>query len=376
MKRDNTIEAFFALVRAGLWEKDFQLPEYGEIDYDLLLQLAEEQSVMGLVAAGFDHVKNGNPPKEIVLQFVGQALQLEQQNQSMNSFVASLVEKMRKSDIYSLLLKGQGIAQCYERPLWRSCGDVDLFLSEDNYKKAKKYLLPLASTVELEGAYEKHLGMTIDSWVVELHGTLRSGLSKKIDKGLDLVRKNVFYGGEVRSWNNGNTQVFIPSADNDAIYIFTHILQHFFKGGIGLRQVCDWCRLLYTYKDSLNHGLLESRIRKMGLISEWRAFGTFAVNYLGMPIEAMPLFDENDNQNEKLKRKAKRICSFILEVGNFGQNRDMSYYGSKPYIMQKVISLKRRVGDLIRHARIFPMDSIRFFPRMMFNGVISAIRGE
>ena len=26
--------------------------------------------------------------------------------------------------------------------------------------------------------------------------------------------------------------------------------------------------------------------------------------------------------------------------------------------------------------KIFPLDTLRFFPRIMFNGVISAIRGE
>ena len=74
--RDNTVDAFFALVRAGLWEKDVNLSSFGEIDYNLLLQLAEEQSVVGLVAAGMEHVSDVKLPKEDVLQFVGQALQL------------------------------------------------------------------------------------------------------------------------------------------------------------------------------------------------------------------------------------------------------------------------------------------------------------
>ena len=31
MRKDNTIEAFFALVRAGLWEKDVCLSQFGEV---------------------------------------------------------------------------------------------------------------------------------------------------------------------------------------------------------------------------------------------------------------------------------------------------------------------------------------------------------
>lgn len=71
-------------------------------------------------------------PKEILLQFIGQSLQLEQRNQAMNIFIAEIVDKMRIEGIYTLLVKGQGIAQCYERPLWRASGDVDLLLSQDN----------------------------------------------------------------------------------------------------------------------------------------------------------------------------------------------------------------------------------------------------
>ena len=381
MSLDNNSQVFLKLVRAGLWA-DIKSPGVrnqelsDSVDWEKVYQLAEEQSVIGVVLAGIDWFKARDSrftvPQEVLLQWIGEVQMLEQQNREMNGFVAELIEKLRAAEIYSLLLKGQGIAQCYERPLWRCCGDVDLFLSDDNYNRAKELLEPIASEVEKEYVREKHIGMTIDDFVVELHGTLHSGLSSNIEKGLDEIKKTVFCEGKVRSWMNGRTQVFLPNADEDVVYVFTHILQHFFKGGLGLRQVCDWCRLLWTYKDSLNQGLLESRIRRMGLVSEWHAFGFFSVEYLGMPPEAMPLY----SADVKWKRKADKICAFILEVGNMGHNRDMSYFEKYPYLIRKVCSMGRRCGDLIRHARIFPLDSLRFFPRIMFNGLISAVRGE
>lgn len=371
MQLSNNQQAFFALVRAGLWKQDVQLSWFEHIDLSEIYRLAEEQSVVGLVAAGLDHVAGVKLPKEGLLRFVGQALQLEQQNQAMNAFIGKLIVKLRAAGIYALLVKGQGVAQCYEKPLWRSCGDVDLFLSDSNYDRAKEFLIPLASSVEPEGEYKKHLGLTINSWVVELHGSLRCGLSAKMDKGIDEIQDAVFYGGDVRSWMNGKTQVFLPGADSDVLFIFTHFLKHFYTGGLGLRQICDWIRLLWTYKDSLNQELLESRLRKMGLMSEWKAFGSFAVDYLGMPQEAMPLY----SSARKWSRKAGRICSFVMEVGNMGHNRDRSFWG-KPYLVRKIYSFGRRCGDLMRHARIFPLDSFRFFPSIMIQGVKSAVNGE
>ena len=379
MKKNNTVQqAFFALLKAGLWEQDVQLVPLGEIDFNAVLQLAEEQSVVGLIAAGLEHVVDKKPAKQDVLQFVGQALQLELQNTAMNYFIGVLVDKMRTEGIYTLLVKGQGIAQCYERSLWRSCGDVDFFLSEESYEKAKTYLTPLAVSVEKEGEEKKHLGMTIDPWVVELHGSLYCGLSSKIERVLDEVYQDTFYKGNVRLWYNNGVNVNLLSVENDVFYVFTHILQHFYKGGIGIRQICDWCRLLWTHRESLNHGLLESRIRKAGLMSEWRAFGAFAVEYLGMPAEAMPFYVsevQNVREFKKLKKKADRICSFIIEVGNFGHNRDNSYF-NKPFVVRKAISFGRRCGDLFRHARIFPLDSFRFLPGIVFNGVRAALKRQ
>ncbi len=385
-RHESSLNTFFALIRAGLWGEAYanlnvDLNLNGGVDWDEVYQLAEEQSVVGLVLAGIERYKNLNLDLDLkqvlLLQWIGEVQVIEQQNKEMNAFVAELIEKLRENDVEALLVKGQGIAQCYEKPLWRCSGDVDLFLSESNYERARLLLQPMASQVDEEGISAKHLGMTIDGFVVELHGTLHGGLSSKVDGELDKVKNDTFDKGNVRSWNNNGVQVFLLGAENDVFYVFTHFLQHFYKEGVGLRQVCDWCRLLWTYKDSLNSELLEKRIRRAGLMSEWKAFGALAIEYLGFPKEAMPFLDVRSKKEDvRWRKKADRIMEFILKSGNMGHNRDMSHFSKYPYLVRKCVSMGRRIGDLINHARIFPLDSLRFFPRIMFNGVRSAIRGE
>lgn len=336
MRKDNTIEAFFALVRAGLWETEVQLTSYGEVDYANILRLAQEQAVVGLVAAGFEHVIDVKVPQQWALQFVGQTIQLEQRNKAMNQFIADLVSEMRNADIYTLLVKGQGVAECYERPQWRISGDIDFFLSDSNYEKAKSFLKPLANDGKPERLYSKEIGFYVNSWLIELHGTLHTGLSTRVDKSIDAVQRDVFYAGNVRSWYNCNTQVFLPAADEDVFLVFTHFVKHFYKeGGVSLRQMCDWCRLLYTYRESLNYGLLDSRIKRAGLMSEWKAFGTLAVEYMGMPVEAMPFYSEE----KKWSKKAEKIVAFILKGGKW-----------------------QRFKDTFRVGSIFPLNTLRFLP--------------
>ena len=383
MEINNTLHKFFIQsIKTGLWGdlgavqlfKSSRVQD--SVDWEKLYQLAQEQSVQGLVLQGIERFKiqdsSFKTPKVLLLQWIGEVQMIEQRNKEMNVFVADLIEKLRKEDIYAILVKGQGIAQCYEKPLWRSSGDVDLFFSEDNYKKALQILSPLAPSIEEENTYNKHLAMTLDGWSVELHGTLRSGLWQSIDRGLDKVQNAVFYEGKVRSWMNGRTQVFLPAADEDVVLVFAHILQHFYKEGIGLRQICDWCRLLWTYRYLLDLKLLEQRIRKMGVMTEWKAFAVLAVDYLGMPIEAMPFYSDD----KKWKRKAARVMEFVLETGNFGHNRDYSYQKKYPYIIYKAISFWKHLKDGAFFFSIFPLDSIKVTWRRMVVGVSVVLQGK
>ena len=43
--KDNNIKAFLELVRAGLWEKEVKLSSCGEIDFDEICRLAQEQAI-------------------------------------------------------------------------------------------------------------------------------------------------------------------------------------------------------------------------------------------------------------------------------------------------------------------------------------------
>ena len=370
MKLDNNLQAFFALVRAGLWEKEVRLAPFGKIDYQEVYSLAEEQSVVGLVTAGFDHVVDVKVPQEELLQFVGSSLQLEQTNLAMNGFVAQLIEKLRQNGIYALLVKGQGIAQCYERPLWRTSGDIDLLLDTDNYFKAKAYCNTIADSYSLDTKKNKerlHQEYQIGDWTVELHGTMHADLSRRMDKVIDQVQNETFSKKQVRVWKNGDTDVALPSPDNDVILVFSHILQHLFFEGIGLRQICDWCRLLWTYKDSLNRGLLESRIRSMGVLSEWKVLAVFAVEFLGMPAEAMPMYTED----AKWKRKVDRICSFIMKVGNFGHNREVEW--SNPFKRCSML-IWHRITDTVRLSLVFPVDAPKFLVNYACDGMRNVLR--
>ena len=353
--QNKNVIASLTLLKAGLWEKDVRLLPSDIVDYAEVFRIAEEQAVVGLITAGIEHVTDAKVPQVIILQFVGQALQIEQRNASMNKFIEWLIKKLQEAGINALLVKGQGIAQCYERPLWRTCGDVDLLLDESNYDKAVSILTPFASYLDKEDVKRKHFALSIDSWLVELHGTLRSELGNRVDRMIDEIQDDTIKDGCNRVWQNGKTTVYLPCADSDVIFVFSHILQHFFYEGIGLRQICDWCRLLWSFGGRIDIRLLEVRLQKMGLMSEWKSFAALAVDWLGMPVEAMPLY----SSSAKWRKNANRLLQIILDTGNFGNNRDMSYHNKYYPMVCKLITLHYVTDLALRRTLLFPRCSFR-----------------
>lgn len=372
MKLNSNQQAFIALVKAGLWERDARLSTLGDIDLMDIYRIAEEQSVVGIIAAGLEHINDVKLPKEDILQFVGQALQLEQRNIAMNAFIAKLIAQLRSVGINALLVKGQGIAQCYEKPLWRSCGDVDLLLDSLNYEKAKILFDEKGYQPDEEETERLHKGYYVNGWLVELHGTLHTRCWNSLDRQIDAVQEDTVLFNNVRNWICDENIVFLPSADNDVIIVFTHILQHFYKGGIGLRQICDLCRLLWTFRDTIDVNKLGFRLRAMDLLSEWFVFSALMIDYLGLPSESMPLY----SSKEKWKRKATRVLKHIYETGNFGHNRDMGYIHNKPYVIRKLISFWRSTWDRIRQSFIFPLDSFKVWVNMFSSHLLLALRGK
>ena len=229
--KNNCIETFFLLVRAGLFGRteDVRGLLQGDVDWAAIYQLAKEQGVVGLVAEGVETLQSEKSginssqlvPREWALRFAAATLRAEQRNLAMNTFVANLIVWMRKRGIYVFLLKGQGVAQCYDKPLRRACGDVDLLLSDENYQKAKNHLLSFTSGSAAEHEYKKHLGMTINGWMIELHGSLRCGFSTRIDKELDKVCRDTLHGGNARTWTYNNVQIPLLEREHDVLYVLS-----------------------------------------------------------------------------------------------------------------------------------------------------------
>ena len=69
----------------------------------------------------------------------------------------------------------------------------------------------------------------------------------------------------------------------------------------------------------------------MGAMTEWKVFASLAVQYLGMPVDAMPFYDSAP----KWQNKADKLLSYILSTGNFGHKRDQSLDRATRWLREK-----------------------------------------
>ena len=405
---DNTVRVFFKLLRSGLWgssedvsaaerKSESIFPE-GEIkslnltedlDWKQLYRLACEQTVAGYVAVGLEQyvakMKNNQSdrtdnekinasrhtvPENVIQAFKKIKFSIGLSNYRMNDFLANIIKELEEVGIEPLLLKGQGVAQNYLSPEVRQAGDIDLLLYREDYEKAKMLLIPKADNLEIETSSRKHLGMHFGNIEVELHGTVYGNFGSKFNTYLDKKQEELFIKKNFRHWCYNGVEISMPSADFDALFIFTHFLNHFYFGGLGLRQICDWIMFLHKSVQHINRNKLETDIKKLGLLREWQTFGCFAVKYLGLPEEEMPMY------NNKYTKKADKIRDFLIASGNFGKSRGYRDYSKDCYITRKAKSLFIKGGYIINFLPVFPGNTIRFFFIFLSTGFSYAAKGK
>ena len=100
-------------------------------------------------------------------------------------------------------------------------------------------------------------------------------------------------------------------------------------------------------------------------MSEWKVFAAVAVDWLGMPAEAMPLYDPS----KCYKRRAKRAVARILRVGDMGQNGEEGAAVKQSKWKASISKFFYRFGEFLNLMTIFPVDALRFFINYLIDKV-------
>ena len=361
-------DVFFSLLRSSLWgsEQDVDVANFSRKDLGGVVKMAKSQTVLGLIAHELMTRKEfvdllGSDSRERLTMMV-------QENfftyQRLNAVLLTIVLELRKHGIDPILLKGQGISKYYPIPELRQCGDIDIYVGQEKFEKACDVIGAMSTPEDHQGDIPslKHYHTRIGHAFIEIHRYTDVYWPKRYDRVYQKISDAGMHSDLV-PLDFVDAEVMTPSVDFNVFFIFNHFWHHFIADGVGLRQMCDWVRLLHVNHGKIDLDKLSSMLCEMKLMKEWKVFGCIAVDTLGLPAEEMPFYEP------KYKKAAVKVLELIMLEGNFGQENMKGYKRPKGYLAGKWYSFKKRFGRNLRVLRIFPKESMRHMAKVVFIGI-------
>lgn len=246
-------DLFIELLQVTLGARDSLSRVPSALEWEGLYKEAEKQALVGVLTVGLNRLPDAQkPPKLLLLNWIGQTLQIEQQNKLTTSVCCSICKQLEKDGFIPCVLKGQSNYRYYPTELLnkRSCGDVDVWVVPKGGCKhpVKQVLDYVDAHYNMDVLCWLHNGFTDESGVpVEVH--LRPSFMSEPCKNrrfqkhfadVDACRMIAEVDGE---------EISCMKVDEDVIYQMNHIYRHLMDEGVGLRQVVDYFWLLKAWNE-------------------------------------------------------------------------------------------------------------------------------
>ena len=334
-------QQLFGLLRWAFNGTPFTMEPTQE-DWAAIDRLAQEQSVTGVVySASTTLPAHQRPPMDLAMYWMSEAETVRGQNKLMNAESARLTKLFADEGRRSAILKGQANALLYPDPLMRLSGDIDIWV--EGGRESVVTLLRKLGLVDEAPLHEfdrpdratisyhhVHLPNNDKGVSVEVHfrpssGNLNPFTNRRMQRWLEeeimnlkavsadsLVQTTPPDGTPPDSGGEENT-FNVPTIRFALVMQLSHIQHHFFEGGIGLRQLCDYYMLLRHATDD-DRQEVGSRLKRFGL--RYMAGAMMWVLSETLQLEPSQMLCEPD------AKRGQQLLDEILAGGNFGKFSD------------------------------------------------------
>jgi len=248
---------------------------YADINREEIAKKAIEQNVLPIIYFNLFGEDTQNRYYPLVMQ----ALAI---NERKMFFLNKLLEEMKEGGIFCCVLKGCTLAPLYASPDLRVSGDVDLLINPKDEKRMIEFLEKRNFKIKVREKNGQHFNATHDkAGLFEVHISL---FDKEFDK---YVLKGKFKPQEPFECMRTSADVNINTlGKNDGLYFVTaHMIKHFVKDGLGLRQISDWLLYVERYKDVLDMEKFDVTIKELGFEKFINAMYTVGKKYFGIDIQ-------------------------------------------------------------------------------------------
>lgn len=375
-----------------------------ERQWNALFSMASRNAVIGIVGSVVSSIGRSLESPSSTVSLLPETIsaklkacidRIKESHLLLNVTIAQVNDYLCDRGIRPVLLKGQGVALEYTSPTMRQCGDIDLYVRPDDFKKACSALSEICET-DGGGLDElsHHAAFKKNGIPVELHFKCAVSVFSEYDKKISEITERYLHcpDGNFRKHSfGGKHDVFLPPADFDAFYLLYHLIRHFIYEGVGLRHFCDYAVFMHSHSGEIDKAALVRHFNDTGVLKLYEVLRCLMVRYFGVSPDTLPAAGPEDGGNvpeiaggnfsRRVWRKSEKMLALVMECGNFGffmfKPRGFNSVKSNRlrYYLRKADSLSRKLKWRIRIFSLFPAYVSGEFPRFVYSHVKSALRG-
>ncbi len=275
--------------------RESALPE--NCDREKIAEKAIEQNILPLVYFNIFGEETNNKYYALVMQSLAN-------NERRMFFLSKLSKELNLAGIGHCIMKGISLASFYPMPELRISGDVDILIDPADEKKVMSFMEERNFVVtEREENAQNFTAKHPKAGLFEIHVKLfDSEFDKYVLKGKFGVKESY----DVMTTPDGSS--FNILGKNDGLYFAaSHMIKHFVKDGLGLRQISDWLLYVEKYRNEVDMEGFNSVIHELGFEKFINAIYSIGNEYFKMDFEA-----EYESPED--------ILSDMDEGGSFGHN--------------------------------------------------------
>ena len=296
------VRLFFEFLQVAIGNRESLSRELSDNEWQDIFRLLKEHALLGVGFTAVErlHAKGVVCPMQLRMQWYALVVQIERRNEQLNGLCKKVTEQYEHDGLSTCILKGQGNILNYPKRLGvrRQSGDIDVWaVPFENEECRMKKQRSAAEGKANEECSEEDGGIAIavqtgknEVEYVEYHGhkAIREYVMMQYRlKGIDAHPKACYHhidapdmdGIEVevhyrptfcrsfirnrrmQKWfdtfasecmSNRTSEGFaVPTASFNVVYQMAHLFEHYFEGGIGLRQMMDYHYTLKAWQEEI-----------------------------------------------------------------------------------------------------------------------------
>lgn len=283
-------DTFLSLVRVGINHTTDTLPK--QIDWKAIQNLAEIHGLSAIVLDGIEKLpEEKRPPKMVLLQWIGEALQnYEQRYELCRRTISELAGWYNAHGFKMTVLKGYVCSLDWFKPEHRPCGDIDIW--QFGKQEDADAILAKEKGIKIDKSHHHHTVFYWRDFMIENHYDFVNVHHSKSNAEIEKIFKELGNDDSHYVEVNGE-KVYLPSFNLHALFLLRHAMTEFAAGSINIRQLLDWAFFVEKRGKEVDWEWLLGRLDEFHMREFFNCVNAICVEDLGFNSTIFPYVQFN-----------------------------------------------------------------------------------